>query len=134
MTRFLLVAGLSALSLSGCGKSGGEAADDPYSGLDSQIAAWGAAIEATHAACSTKIDGKGCADFQVTCKAAQAIDANERAQGVTAQVVAAMSFNGRTAEGSSGAPGSAFALFSKAGETWTRAESPPVNMSSCAAG
>lgn len=135
MKRLLILAGVAALSLSACGKTdagGGGDAGDPYAGLDAQILGWRTAIEGAHPACATKIDGKGCADFQVTCKAAQVIAPGETAQGVSAKVVAAMTFNGRTSEGVSGRPGSAFALFSKAGGVWTRAESPPVNLTSCA--
>ena len=66
------------------------------------------------------------------CKAHQEIDAAETARGVTAQVVAAMTFAGRNPDGSTGKSGSAFAVFSKADNTWTREESKPVNMSSCA--
>lgn len=133
LNRLLLAAGLVALALAGCGKPQG-AADpgDPYAGLDTQILAWRTSIEGSHPACAAKIDGKGCADFQVTCKAAQEITPDETARGVTAQVIAAMTFNGRTTEGGSGKPGSAFAVFSKAGGQWSRAEAAPVNLSSCA--
>jgi hypothetical protein len=43
-----------------------------------------------------------------------------------------MTFSGREADGSTGKSGSSFAVFSKAGDAWTRAESKPVNMSTCA--
>ncbi len=132
MKRLLILAGVTALSLSACGKTDTGGAGDPYAGLESQILSWRTAIEAGHPSCSTKVDGKGCADFQVTCKAAQIIAPDETARGVSAKVVAAMTFNGRTSEGVSGQPGSAFALFSKTGSAWTRAESPPVNLTSCA--
>ena len=105
--------------------------DDPNAGLDAQILDWRTALEATHPACAGKVDGKGCDSFQVTCKAMQEITPDEKAKGITAQIVASMSFNGRGADGA-GRPGSAFALFSKAGGVWTRVESPPINMSTCA--
>jgi len=46
--------------------------------------------------------------------------------------VAAMTFAGRNADGSTGKSGSSFALFSKAGDAWTRAEAMPVNLTTCA--
>lgn len=132
MIRPAAAAALAALLLAAC--SQGDQADpgDPTAGLDQQILAWRTAIEAGHSACATKVEGKGCQDFQVMCKAYQEIDSAETAKGVTAQVVAAMTFAGRNADGSTGKSGSAFAVFSKANNTWTRAEVPPVNMSSCA--
>lgn len=135
MTRLLLVTGLCALSLAACGKTGGSTAassSDPYAGLDGGILAWRTAIEASHPACATKVEGHGCESFQVTCKAQQEITPDETAKGVTAQVIAAMTFNGRNPDGSSGKPGSSFATFSKIGGQWTREEAKPVNMSSCA--
>jgi hypothetical protein len=122
-----------ALALSACSQ-GGDKTDpnDPYSGLDPQIVAWRDAIEAQHPACKAKVEGKGCVDFQVMCKAAQDISPDEKAKGITAQVVAAMTFDAKTPDGGTGKSGSAFALFSKAGGKWTRAEAKPVKMDSCA--
>ena len=82
--------------------------------------------------CKFKIDKKGCEAFQVTCKAQQEITTSEAASGITAQIVAAMTFMGRGPDGSSDNPGSSFAVFSKAKGAWTRAETSPVNLSSCA--
>ncbi|HET6970117.1 MAG TPA: hypothetical protein VFH92_03235 [Phenylobacterium sp.] len=133
MIRYFAAAGL-LLSLSACspGTDKTAAGADPYAGLQPQIAAWHDAIENNHVACQNKINGKGCESFEVTCKAAQDITPDEKTAGVTAKVIAAMSFSARTPDGSSGKPGSAFATFSKANGSWTRAEAKPVNMSSCA--
>ena len=133
MIRPLAVTAVCGLFLLGaCSPAANKAgSDDPYAGLDTQILDWRTALETTHPACASKVEGKGCESFQVTCKAMQEITADEKAKGITAQIVASMSFNGR-GEGASARPGSAFALFSKAGGAWTRAESPPINMSSCA--
>ncbi len=125
-------AALGALLLSACSSGGKADAGDPTAGLDQEILAWRTAIETSHTACATKVGDKGCQDFQVMCKAHQEIDAAETARGITAQVVAAMTFAGRNADGSTGKSGSAFAVFSKVGDTWAREEVPPVNMSSCA--
>ena len=131
--RILAVSLSTLLLLSACGPKVDETSTpDRYSGLAPQILAWRTAIEASHPACAIKIEGRGCEAFQVTCKAAQEITTDETANGVSAQLVAAMTFNGRSSDGSSGKPGSAFAIFSKARGSWTRAEAPAVNMTSCA--
>lgn len=132
MIRSAAVATAAALLLSACNSGDAAKSDDPYAGLDKEILSWRNALEASHPACATKVEGKGCAEFQVMCKAAQTITPEETAKGVSAKVVAAMTFNGRQPDGSSGKAGSAFAVFSKAGDAWSRAESRPVNMSSCA--
>ena len=133
MIRSLLVTTLVALTIAGCGKPGGASTSaDPYSGLDTEFVSWRANIEATHPGCKFKVDKKGCEAFQVTCKAQQEITTSEAASGITAQIVAAMTFMGRGPDGSSDNPGSSFAVFSKAEGTWTRVESSPVNLSSCA--
>lgn len=133
----MLIRSLAALAgllaLSACGPSGGGAAStDPYAGLDAQMLAWRTEIENTHPACAAKNDGKGCEAFEVTCKGAQELTAEDAAQGVTAKVVAAMRFAAATPDGSSGKNASAFATFSKAGDQWTRTESAPVNPTTCA--
>jgi hypothetical protein len=131
--RPILVTTLFALALAGCSKSGGPSTSSaPYAGLDTEFVSWRAEIEATHPVCKFKVDKKGCEAFQVTCKAQQEITASEAASGITAQIVAAMTFMGRGADGSSDNPGSAFAVFSKARGAWTRVETSPVNLSSCA--
>lgn len=133
MFKTLAVAGLSLTLLAACSSESGKAASsDPYAGLDTQILSWRTALEGAHPACAAKVEGKGCQDFQVMCKAAQEITPDETDKGITAQVVAAMTFAGRNPDGSTGKSGSAFAVFSKTGETWTRTESPPVNMRTCA--
>lgn len=118
------------LLLAACGQ--GATSDDPYAGMDAQILAWREDIEASHSACAAKVDGKGCEDFEVTCKGAQEVTPDDEAAGVTARVVAAMRFNTRTEGGGSGKPGSAFAQFSRVRGEWTRTEAEPVNMTSCA--
>lgn len=124
---------LAAFLLAACGQgAAGADPSDPYAGLDAQILAWRADLEGGHPACANKVDGKGCDTFEVTCKAAQTITPEEQGRGVTAKLIAAMRFNGRTAEGGSGASGSAFAQFAKAGGQWTRTEAKPVNLTTCA--
>jgi hypothetical protein len=131
--RTLALAGMSLLVLAACSpKAGQPASNDPAAGLSAEIGAWHKDLEASHPACASKVEGKGCQDFQVMCKAYQEISPDEAARGVTSQVVAAMTFAGRNADGSTGRSGSAFALFSKTRDGWTRAEAMPVNLQSCA--
>lgn len=134
MIRPVAAACLVAILLSACSPGGGakSASNDPYSGLDTQIVAWRTAIEASHSTCAAKVEGKGCQDFQVMCKAMQDVTSDEAAKGVTAKVVAAMTFAARSPDGSTGKSGSSFANFAKAGDTWTRTEAKPVNMTTCA--
>lgn len=133
MIRPALLITLAALALTGCGKPGSSAASsDPYAGLDTEFTNWRAEIEATHPGCKVKVDKKGCEAFEVTCKAQQEITPAEAASGITAQIVAAMTFMGKGTDGSSDNPGSSFAVFSKARGTWTRVETSPVNLSTCA--
>ena len=122
---------LGALLLAGCGQGGGDA-NDVYAGMDAEILKWRSEIEADHVACKTKVEGKGCESFQVTCKAEREIAAEEKAKGVTAQLVAAMNFNARNVDGSTGKPGSAFAEFTKTPAGWSREEAEPVNLTTCA--
>lgn len=129
MIKSFLVAALAVLTLTACDKAGGgSASTDPYAGLETEFQGWRTEIEATHPGCRTKIDKKGCEAFQITCKAQQDITPDETARGITAQIVAAMTFTGR----SGGGLGSSFAVFSKAGGAWTRVETSPVNLSTCA--
>lgn len=133
MLRPVALAGLSMILLSACGSQGGGAASsDPNAGLDTQILNWRTAIEDSHETCSAKVEGKGCQDFQVTCKAMQEISPDESAKGVTSKIVASIRFAARNTDGSTGKSGSAFALFTKTGDAWVRTESPPVNPSTCA--
>jgi hypothetical protein len=134
--RALATLVLATLTLSACGQpagGGGQSNEDPrFAGLDQQIAAWRTDIEGSNAACS-KTGGKGCQDFQVACKAEREITPAEQAKGVTAKLIAAMTFNSHGDVTGDLKPGSAFAEFAKAGETWTRVEATPVNLATCAA-
>lgn len=133
MIRTLAVIAAGALALSACSKAP-EKVDlsDPAAGLSEQIVPWTTDIEASHTACKTKVEGKGCEGFTVTCKAAQTITPDEQAKGVNSKVIAAVTFTGRMEDGSTGKSGSAFATFTRTGSQWTRAEAKPVNPTSCA--
>lgn len=133
MIRVAAVAS-AVLALAACSQGGGEQASssDPYAGHEALIASWRTDIEASHPVCQRKVSGQGCETFQVTCKAAQTITPEEQAKGVTAKLVAAMTFAARSEDGSAGKPGSAFATLSNTNGQWTRAESGPVNLTTCA--
>lgn len=133
MIRSLAVVAAGALALSACSKKT-EAVDlsDPAAGLSEQIPAWRTDIEARHPNCKTKLDGKGCEGFTVTCKAEQTITPQEKAKGVNSKVIAAMTFTGKMEDGSTGNSGSAFAIFARTGSQWARTEAQPVNPTTCA--
>jgi hypothetical protein len=133
--RRLAALAFAVLALAACSPGGGatKSAQDPkFAGLDTQILAWRADIEKSNPLCAAKVKGKGCEAFEVACKAERTITPEEQARGVTAKLVSAMTFAATTPDGAGGKPGSAFAEFSKAGDTWTRTETAPVNLSSCA--
>lgn len=134
MIRPLAAAGLAAISLAACSQGGSakSGSSDPNAGMDSEILAWRTSIEASHPACAAKVEGKGCESFQVMCKALQTVTPEETAAGMTSKIVAAMTFSARSADGSTGKSGSAFAYFSKTGDAWTRTEAKPVNLTTCA--
>jgi hypothetical protein len=69
--------------------------------------------------------------FEVSCKAQRVITPSEQPAGVTAKLVADMSWSGFDAKG---APqtASADALFEKAHGAWTRMPYRPVNPDTCA--
>lgn len=122
--------------LSACGSGdGGPAAgsSDPNAGFDAQIPAWRTEIENTNAACATKNNGKGCEAFEVTCKGAMPLTPEDTARGVTAKVVAAMRFASTSADGSTGKSAMAYAEFTKVDGQWTRADTAPLNPTTCAA-
>lgn len=127
---------LAAMGLSACGKpatTASSAGGDRYAGLDAEIRTWRESILASHKICAGKTGDMACQDFEVACKAERAITGAETGKGVTAKIVAAMTFNGKGASPTDLKPGSAFAEFSRAGGVWTRTEAGPVNLSTCAA-
>lgn len=132
MRRYAVLS-LAVLGLAACSQPAEQAAsegEDKFAGFEPQLVAWRAAIEAESPVCSQKTDGKGCQDFAVACKRERLVGADEAARGVTAKIVAAMTFQSRAADARAG---SAIAEFSKAGGTWTRVEADPVNLATCQA-
>lgn len=128
-TSGALVLGL--LLVAGCSQQKPATANDPFAGLDQAILTWKADISASDASCKPKAAGQKCEMFEVSCKAQRVITADEQAKGVTAKVVADMSWNGFDKDGAPQSA-SAAALFEKANGAWTRAKYKPVNPESCA--
>lgn len=123
---------LAALALSACSPGAGKSdaakpGEDPkFAGLDAQILQWRGEIDKTDPTCKSG----GCSDYEVACKAERTVTSEDTAKGVSAKVIAAMTFNSKADPNAR--PGSAFAEFTKAGSGWTRATAKPVNLSTCA--
>lgn len=129
-TKLLAAATLGLLLLGGCSAKPKGAAD-PYAGLDAAILAWKADLTTSHPACRTKAPDQKCEAFEVACKAQRIITQEEQAKGVTAKLIADMTWSGFDEKGM-GQPVAATAEFSKTAGTWSRREARPVNPATCA--
>jgi hypothetical protein len=133
--RIASLTALACLSLAACsGGDGGAASSaagggDKFAGLDEQIQTWRNDIRTSHKLCA----GTTCQDFQVTCKGDRELTADDAAKGVTARLVSAMTFNAQGEAEGDLKPGSSFVEFTKTGGTWSRADTEPVNLTTCAA-
>jgi hypothetical protein len=122
---------LGLLLLAGCSGGPKTAANDPYAGLTDEIHAWKAELVATDPSCKVKAADQKCVMFDVACKAERVIAPEEQAHGVTAKLVADMTWSGFDDKGAS-QPASAAALFVKANGAWSHSPYRPVNPDSCA--
>jgi len=122
---------LGLLLLAGCSSGQKTAANDRYAGLEDEIHAWKAEVETTHPSCKVKPDGQKCEMFDIACKAERVIAPEEQARGVTAKLVADMTWSGFDDKGVS-QPASAAALFVKTNGAWTHSPYKAVNPESCA--
>ena len=134
MTRYasVILAGglLAALTLGGCQKSA-SSSSDPYAGLDVAIADWRGEIVKSPACAKTPAGGKGCQTFEVGCKVEAPMTAKDK--GVTAKIVAAMSWGTWNPARGDYDPASGAATFAKTGGKWVRHDmTGPVNLSTCA--
>lgn len=131
--KFASFAVVGALVLGGCG-AGTETASggDQYAGLDAAIRDWHANIKATDKVCSGAADAQACQGFQVACKGERPLTSDDAAKGVTARVIAAMSWESRSDAAAEYKPASGVAEFTKAGGEWKRTDTAPVNLSTCA--
>ncbi len=130
-----LLLALTATTLAACGQSAenAAAAGDKYAGLDAEIRTWRESLLTSAQACAKAPADKACQNFAVACKGELSPAPEEAAKGVMAKIVVAMTYDGWEPATSEFKPGSAFARFSRTSEGWTRAETTPVNLSTCAA-
>lgn len=131
-TAGAVLAGL--LVLGGC-QQGGSAAgqgDDKYAGLDAAIRTWHASVKETDTQCANKPEAQACNSFEVACKGDRPLNPDDQAKGITAKVVAAMSWQAWSAETSEYRPASGVAEFTKVQGEWRRADAAPVNLATCA--
>jgi hypothetical protein len=120
---------LGAVLLAGC--SGKQAASsDPYAGLSDEILKWKAELAQSDISCKRAPTGAKCTMFEVSCKGERPVTPEEQAKGVTAKVVADLTWSGFDDKGRDQQAG-AVAMFSKAGGAWTRGAAKPVNPESC---
>lgn len=112
------------------GKSGG--AGDKFAGLDGEILKWREAIIATDPLCKSQAADQKCQSFEVSCKAERVVTPQEQADGITAHVVTAMTWNGFDPKLKQPQAGARTVEFTKSASGWMRAEHAPVNMSTCA--
>lgn len=124
LPAFLLLAACSGQKSAGAG-------GDAYAGLDDAILSWKTEVAAADPSCRRAPTGSKCEMFEVSCKAQRTITPEDQAKGVTAKLVADMSWSGFDDKGAP-TPASAAALFSKAGGTWARTAYKPVNPETCA--
>jgi hypothetical protein len=125
---------VAVLVLGGCQQAGSAAGEggDKYAGLDVAIKSWHASVKETDAMCVNKPEAQACNSFEVACKGERPVDSADQAKGITAKVVAAMSWQAWSAETSEYRPASGVAEFTKVGDEWRRADAAPVNLSTCA--
>jgi hypothetical protein len=123
-------AGLAVLLLvAGCSQAA--KTTDPYAGLDAAILAWKTTLAASDISCKRAPAGETCDTFEVACKAQRPITPKEQASGVTAKLIADMTWSGFDDKGAP-QPASAAALFEKAGGGWMRSPAKAVNPQTCA--
>ena len=121
-------------AIGACSPSGhsGQAGQDRFAGLDQQEQTWRQDIMAADPLCKSQAEGEKCQGFEVTCKAERTVTAQDQAKGITARVVAAMTWNGFDPKFKHGQSGMRAAEFVKGPAGWTRSEHKPVNPESCA--
>lgn len=122
----------AALVLGGCQQGSSSAGGDKNAGLDAAIRTWHASVKDGDALCANKPEDQSCNSFQVTCKGERPLGPDDAAQGVTAKVVAAMSWQAWHPQAAEYRPASGVVEFTKVGGEWRRAQTGPVNLTTCA--
>ena len=136
-SRRLAAPALAALAVGACS---GESADDrdPYAGLNEAIQQWRVDLVASDACPAPPAEAltegqggaDGCRNFAVACKVEGELTEAEAEQG-GAKVLTAMRWEAWNPESAEFRTTSAAANFLKVGETWTRSDAPPVNLTTC---
>ncbi len=132
--RFAAVLALAAVaSLSGCGdkKPAANGEDPRYEGLETAIRGWRLDIVKNDLSCHRIVGDKGCSEFEVACKSERTIAPAERAQGVTAKVVAGMRWLAWDARSGAQRPVAQFAQFTHTGGAWSRSGRLNGNLATC---
>lgn len=122
----------SACSPSAPSAGGGDQDQGKFAGFPQQEMKWRQDILASDPLCKSQAEGERCQGFEVTCKAERVVTAQDQANGITARVVAAMTWNGFDPKFRHGQSGMRAAEFVKAKGGWTRSEHKPVNPGTCA--
>ena len=127
-------AAMALLMLGACGQSAQPTgqAQGKFAGLDGEILKWRMDIIASDPLCKNSAADKKCQAFEVSCKAERELTADDRAKGVTAHVVTAMTWEGWDPALRQVQSGARTVQFNRSATGWTRAEHPPVNTTSCA--
>jgi hypothetical protein len=131
-TRAAALAAL--LILGGCSQgapTAGGAATDKFAGLDAAELTWRKDIMASDPLCKSTVADQKCAKFEVACKAERTVTPAEQAQGVTAHVVAMMTWDGFDPKFQHAQSGTKAAEFTRGSKGWTRADHGPVYMQTC---
>lgn len=122
--------------LGGCGQGGqspaGGGEQGKFAGLDGEILNWRKAIIASDPLCESQAEGEKCENFEVACKAERTVTPDDQSKGITARVVASITWNGFDSKFKHAQNGTRAAEFAKGPSGWTRTDHRPVNMSTCA--
>ena len=121
---------LGLIVLGGCSQKPA-ASSDPYAGLDGAILAWKTELTQSDISCTRAPAGQKCTEFEVSCKGERPITPDEQKKGVTAKLVADLTWSGFDDKGLA-QPAGAAATFEKANGAWVRSAANPVNPESCA--
>ncbi|HEY3694564.1 hypothetical protein [Phenylobacterium sp.] len=134
MARLAILAAVAAMTLAGCQQKAAPAAQGDqakFAGLDQAILSWRNDIRKTEAACRDGGAGKGCQNFEVTCKAERSVATEEQARGVAAKVVAGMTWLAWDAKRAETTPASAFVEFTNTGGAWSHGAPLKGNLATC---
>jgi len=122
------------LMLGACSQGGapaGAPGGDKFAGLDGEILKWRQDILASDPLCRSTVADQKCEKFEVACKAERVVTPTEQAQGVTAHVVAMITWDGFDPKFQHAQSGTKAAEFTKGPKGWTRADHGPVYMQTC---